>query len=364
MEQTLYIQEVQRFFPGRAAQVVERINDTTNPNALNYLHRQMLRKEYSPDLKWESLSVSTSIVAADVIAMDSSIPLKKRDSIARGKGDVPKIAMELALREKELTELGILARMPGRTNDFIRRLFADTERVIQGQYETLEYMFLLGLSSGVTVIEDTTTNVGTGIRIDYGYLAENQFGVPVVWSNTASTPLSDINNRMIDKATTDGNTISLVMIDKVTFNRIAATTEARNMYANDSGFFGSAAPIPTLEQLNKATQGKYGYIFQIVDRSVRFQKDGVNTTKKPWVTGAVVGLTSNQVGTLTWGTLAEMEHPSKNVNYTTVDESILVSKFVLNRPSLAEITNSQQLALPVINNVDSIYTMDSLTVQA
>ncbi len=363
MEQTLYIEEVKKFFPGAAARVVARLNDTTNPNALTYLHRQMLRKEYSGDLKWKSLSISGSIVAADVIAMDSSIPLKKRDAIGSASGDIPKIAMELALREKELTDLGILARAPGRQNDLIRKLFADTEKVIQGQYETLEYMFLLGLSSGVTVMNDAN-NVGTGIRIDYGYLAANKFGVPVVWSNTSSTPMSDINNRMIDKATTDGNRITTILIDKVTLNRISATAEARNIVANGSGFFGASAPIPTLSQLNQATQDRYGFVFQVVDRSVRFEKNGVSTNLKPWTPGAVVGLTSNQVGTLTYGTLAEMEHPVEKVNYTTVEDFILVSKFRENRPSLAEFTNSQALVLPVIDGVDSIYLMDSLTVQA
>jgi hypothetical protein len=36
----------------------------------------------------------------------------------------------------------------------------------------------------------------------------------------------------------------------------------------------------------------------------------------------------------------------------------------MNTPSLAEFTSSQALVLPVIDGVDSIYLMDSTTVQA
>jgi hypothetical protein len=60
---------------------------------------------------------------------------------------------------------------------------------------------------------------------------------------------------------------------------------------------------------------------------VKFEKNGVKTNLKPWTPGAVVGLTSDQVGSLTWGTLAEMEHPVATVNYQTVEDFILVSKY-------------------------------------
>jgi hypothetical protein len=359
MEQSLFLEEVKKFFPGVAARVIDRLNDTSVKKPVTYLHRTMLRKEFSTNLKWESITVNGYSVAADVIAMDSSLPLKKRDSIARANGDIPKIGMEMALREKELTELDILASQPGQTQELLRKLFRDTERVITGQLETLEYMFLLGLSSGVTVIADTN-NVGTGIRIDFGYPSGNKFNVTTVWSNTASTPLTDLA-AVQAKATLDGNVITKWMLDRATFNNMAKTTQVKEMYAASTNFFGATVPIPTLSQVNSAAKDRYGFEFEIVERSVNFEKNGVRTALKPWVVGAVVGLTTDQVGTLTWGRLAEMNHPVDNVNYTTVNDFILVSKFRLNRPSLSEHTTSQALVLPVISGVDAIYLVDSLT---
>jgi hypothetical protein len=364
MEQSLYFDTVRNLLPNVAARVVEKLNGTTNPANRSYRHKTMLTKKYSTDLKWEAITtLNRGVVAADVIAMDSSLPLKLRDSLSRANGDIPKLGIELALREKQLTELDILARTPGQNANLTAAIFADTPRVISAVYETLEYMFLLGLSTGVTIIADAN-NVGTGVRIDYGYLSENKFGVPVLWSSSSSTPFSDISTRILAKAQQDGNVVTRIMIDRPTFNQIAATTEAKNIWAASANFFGGTIPIPTLAQINQAVQDRYGYVFEIVERSVTFEKNGVRTRLTPWAAGAVVALTTEQVGTITYGTLAEMNHPVANVTYTTVDDYMLVSKFRLNRPSLSEHTSSQALVLPVIEGTDGIYLMDSTTVQA
>jgi len=360
MEQTLFLEEVKKFFPGIAQRTVSRLNDTTNPNAITYRHRRMLAKRFSTNLKWESVNVSANIVAADVIAMDSQIPLKKRDSIGRASGDIPKTGMELALRERELTDLDILATIPSQSAELISRIFQDTARVIQGQYELLEYMFLLGLSTGVTLIADAN-NVGTAVRVDYGYVTANKFITgPFIWSNTSATPITDLK-QLTEKARVDGNRIIRFMMDEATFTYMAATDQVKNLWAAQNNFFGTTVPTPTLAQVNVASQAAYGWTIEIVERTVTFEKDGVKTKLTPWSTGQVVGICSEQVGTLTWGRLAEMNHPVENVTYQNVDDFILVSKYRMNRPSLAEITNSQALVLPVINNVDAIYTLDTLT---
>jgi hypothetical protein len=366
MDQSLYIDQVKQYFPGLITRTITRLNDTTGPNANTYLHKRMLRPQLSLDMKWNSLSVANSIVAADVVAMDSSLPLKRRDSIARASGDIPKMGMEMAIREKELTELDYLASQPNTADDLVARLYRDSDRCITGIYERNEFIFLQALSSGVALVPETQ-NVGTGIRVDYGYLTTNKFGAAVIWSSASTaTPLSDLA-RVKAKASLDGNNITTWMLDQATFNQLIATPEARQIFAASQGLFVSTTtniPTPTFDQMNAASQARYGFGFQIVERSVRVEKNGVQTAVKPWTAGAVVGLTNTQVGTLAYGRLAEMAHPVENVNYTTVDNFILLSKFRLNRPSLAEITNSQALVLPVIDSVDQIYLIDTTAVQS
>lgn len=364
MEQSLFIQWVNKFFPGITLRIVETLNDTKNP--VTYLHRRFLRKDFSVTGKWESINAANTMVMADVVAMDSPLPLKKRDTISKAFGNIAKMGMELALNERQLTDLDTLIAQGGTDAQILGKLFADTPRVISGIYERLEEMFLMGLSSGVTLVEDTE-NVGTGVRLDYGYPTANKFGtVGAVWSTangTGVTPFADIQ-RVLDKVSADGNNITRVLLDQTAFNYMAATAQAKELFAFSQSFVGSNIPAPDFGQVNRFTSARYGFTFEIVNRSVRWEKNGNQTTIKPWTVGAAVFLTSEQLGSLTWARLAEQNHPVANVTYSTVDDYILVSKYRKNVPSLSEYTSSQARVVPVINNVDQIYVLDTTTVQA
>jgi Phage major capsid protein E len=360
MEQTLFVEQVRENFEVAVTDIVNRLNDTTNPNVLSYQHRRFLTKRFAPNMKWESLAVSANVVGADVIAMDSSLPLKKRDAISKASGDIPKMGIELAIREKELTDLDILAAMRGQEDEILLRIFQDTPRVIQAVFETLEYMFLKGLSTGVATITDTV-NTGLEIDVDYGYIAANKFkALTAAWSGSA-TPLTDLK-QLTEKARKDGNRITTFMMDEATFLQMASKDEVKNLWAAQNNFFGATVPIPTLNQVNQAARtASLGWQIEIIDRSVTFEKNGNKTPLVPWATGQVIGRTTDNLGTLTWGQLAEMNHPVENVNYQRADDFILVSKYRLNRPSLAEFTSSQALVLPVINGVSAIYKLDTTT---
>jgi hypothetical protein len=361
MEPSLFLEWINRYFPGLVLRAVENLNGTTNP--LTYLHRRMLRPEFSVSGKWESLSAAFSLVAADVIAMDSSIPLKMRDAIAKATGDIPKMGMELALRETQLTELYTLSRMQGAETQFLAKLFADTPRVIGGIYERLEAIFLEGLSTGVVEIEDTET-VGTAIRVDFRYPAANRFGAAsVIWSNAASTPFADMQ-RVLTAANLKGVNITRVMLDRTALTNMAATTEVKQLFAFNLGFAGSTIPSPSFAQLNELGRARLGVTFELVDRSVVLERNGVRTPFKPWADGIVVMLAQDQVGSLVYARLAEQDAPVDGVTYVTADNFILASKFRTNRPSLAEFTNSQARVVPVIGNVDQIFIIDTKTVQA
>lgn len=364
MEPTLFTAWVAKYFKPLVAKVVEKINGTKTP--LTYLHKTMLRKEYSPTLKWNSINVDGAAVAADVVSMDSPLPLKKRDAISKADGEIPKLGMKLALSERAMTDLDILTNNPGsQESTIVQKLFQDTAKCITGIYERLEFMFLQALSTGVTLIPDTE-NVGLGIRVDFGYKAANKFGVAVVWSAGATgTPISDFN-RVKSVADANGDTITTVMMDDFAFNNMLKSTEFKQAYAGSLDIAvntNSVLPTPNREKAMNYIMGEFGWKVVLVNRTVKTEKDGNKTNRKPWAEGAVVFLTTEEVGTLTWGTLAEMNHKNKAVDYQVADGFILVSKFHKVDP-LKEFTSSQALVLPVINNVDEIYLLDSKTVQA
>lgn len=357
MEPSLFLDLVEKYFPRLVLATVETINGVENNNK-PYYFRRFLGTRFSLSGKWEALSVSGTRIMADVIAMDSSIPLKKRPALSSASGEIPKIAMEMALNESDLTNLQLMAsstQIP--EGQIIRSLFQDTTSVIVGQYERLEHMFLEGLSTGAVVVAKGN-NVGTEIRLDFQYRPGNQFLSSVAWSDPTSTPLQDLAY-MVAKAEVDGNPINRILLDRTTMNNILKSADAKALYAESNGVVSGVAFAPTDAQLNAATQNKWGYVFEVVVRTTQYQIDGVDVAVQPWAAGQVVGINNENLGDVVWSRLAEMSAPVGGVTYQIADEFILASKYRVNRPSLAEFTSSQSRALPVVSSVQQIYHMDS-----
>jgi len=354
MEKSLFPAWVDKYFKMFTQKIVEKLNGTTNP--LTYLHRTMLKKEYSPTLRWGSLSTSNTVVSADVVAMDSSLPLKKRDSLKKADGEIPKIGMKLALNETTMNELNILLAVGGQDSEVLRKLFADTNKVVSGVWERLEFMFHQAVSTGMILVADDD-NPGLGIRVNFNHPAANKFGVAKGWSDSAAKPIDDID-RVIEAARPSGNTIRYILMDKPTWNKFKVNQQVREQYAFYRDFVGTnIPPVQSVEKANEFLQAAYGVTIQVIDRHVLVEKDGKQKSVKPWADNAVVFLTDLNVGSLTYGRLAEETFPDKAVDYQKVDDFILVSKYHKNDP-IKEFTSSQAIVLPVINNIDNIYILD------
>lgn len=365
MEQSLFLEYIITHFPALVLRHIERLNDK-NQTALTYLHRQLLDKKYSVDGRWSTVIGSYNRVAADVVAMDSSLPLKKRDSLERATGKIPKMGMELWLNEEQMTEIDTLIALKTPINEIIAKILADTPRVIDGILERLELMFLEGLSTGVTV-QDDNKNVGTGIRLDYGYLPANQFGVSVLWSDTDNSKVVDDINRVKTKAQReDGNLLMYAYGDWYAFQNLIKSKQFKEQFAFNQGFVGASIPAPTLTQANEVFRSLWGFTFTEVNRPVKLEKNGVQTTTIPWKEGMIVFTSDLKVGALVWASLAEANRKEqvKTATYQIADDYILVSKYHTVKPSFAEWTASQARVCPVITNVDRIYTLDTKTIQA
>ena len=361
MEQSLFFQYVQKYFPQLVISIVEKLNDK-NQATLPYLYKNLLATTYSVDGRWESISGEYNRVAADVVAMDSPLPLKSRDSLTRASGNLPKVGMELFLNEKQMSDIDAMIAQGLPINTVVQKIFEDTPRVITGVYERMEAMFLEGLSTGVALAD--SDNVGTGVRVDYGYLDANKFGVATQWANSTSALAIDDIEKVIRKATNDGNRIVKAYADKFWFDNFAKNEQVRQQYAFLQGFVGSAIPTLSNDQVSAVMQNKYGFSVELVDRAIKTEKNGVKTVSRPWAEGTIVFVCDNQVGNLVWTRPAEMNHPVAGVSYETADNFILVSKYRVNRPSLREYTSSQARVIPVISNPDRIYTLNIKTVQA
>lgn len=355
MNESLFIEVLAKYLPSLKT-IVEKINGKTK-QAVS-LFKTMLREEYSADMKWESSSINSSIVAADVVAMDSELPLKKRDALSHANGDLPKLGMKLSLGEKQISNIEIMKARGVDTANIVSKLLNDAVRCTNGVDERLEAIFLSGLSDGVALVPDAD-NVGVGIRVDYGYLAENKFGATIKWGNTGYTPISDIK-RVLKVISDNSDVTTAITLSRETYDLIRNSQEGRELAANYAGMVvltNSVLPVPTPKRFDEAFNDETGCKFLVIDRTVRIEKNGVQKSIKPWNTNSVVFLPSEEVGKLVYGTLAEETHPVDGVKYSKVNRYTLISKYSKNDP-LREFTSSQAIVLPVIENVDQIYLLD------
>lgn len=352
MNQSLFVQFL-AYFKAIAKTIEDRVN--SKKTELTYLYKEMLTEELSVDLQWKSLTVNSNIVAADIVALDSSLPLKKRDSFGNASGDIPKLGMKLQLSEKQMSDIDVLKARNVETSVLVDKIFQDQVKATMGIHEKLEFIFLQGLSTGIGLVEDEN-NVGTGIRVDYGYLASNKFGASLPWSNPNAKPIDDIK-RVIKEARAKGDNIKVLMMSDTTFDKLAENAQTRENFAFSQNFVGTNIPTPDFEQVNALMQRKFGLTIVVVDRTVTTERDGVRTVHTPWATDNVIFLTSPKVGKLAYGILAEETRKSPKVMYEKSGSFILLKKWSTEEP-FAEFTSSQALALPVINNVSSIYLLN------
>lgn len=358
MKETLFGGIVERFFRLVIGKITEKINGKKGEQVL--LHKTMLVEEYSADQTWGSTEINQSVVAADVVAADSSLPLKSRGSMGNASGKIPKIGMKYGKKESDIDSINTMIAKGVNEATVASKIFDDVSRVIKGIDVRKEIMFLEGLSTGMTLVKDDETNDGTGIRVNYGYKDENGFhALKAAWSESTATPQDDIQ-QMFDKAQEDGNSIGHVYISKKYFDLFRKSEQGKLLAAtfnNQVITKTTLLPVPGRATFLDALADEYSATFHIVNTSFKVQQpNGKNKSVHPWAEANIVGVPSEQVGRLVYCTLAEETNPVEGVKYQKSGTHILVSKYSKTDP-LREFTAGQARAIPVIDGADSIYLL-------
>lgn len=263
--------------------------------------------------------------------------------------------------ESDINAVNIMKAQGAEWTNIANKLTSDPIACSVGIDEQNEANFLTGLSNGIVAVEDEN-NTGTALRINFGYLPENCFGVETQNELT----LDDIK-RVLAYADNNGDTIITICIALSTYNKLRQTQGAKELVANYRGqTFDSNTklPVPTASLFDEAfADDNNGVAFLKIDRSIISEKNGKRKPYKPWNQNKLIFLTTEEVGALVWGTLAEKTNPVEGVVYSTVDEYKLISRYRTTEP-FTETTSGQALVLSVIENVDQIYSLDISEAQA
>jgi hypothetical protein len=367
MQESLFIQFVMSLWPKLSLYVKTKVN---NGKPMTYLHKTMLTPVYSADQKWEGTSANTTYVAADMVAMDSPLPIKKRDSIATSNGKLPKVGMKKKKGETDINTLNIMTAQYQQlvSAENVVAAASQKQRIVQqfandavycsvGIDEKNEANFLTALSDGVMAVPDSE-NTGTALRVSFGYekFPGNHFGV----DEKDHISREDIE-RVLDKANADGVAITTIALALSTYREMKKERWARELvadYKNIPYEASTTLPIPNATAFDEAFADEFGGIELLkIDRTIYFEKNGHRTPAKPFNANKLVFLSSTNVGSLVWGTLAEATNPVAGVQYSTIDDYKLIAEYSTTDP-LIEHTTGQALVIPVIENVDTIYTID------
>lgn len=360
MEKSLYSDILKDNFPSLVVQIVEKLNEK-NATELPYLYKSVLTPEFSIDGRWSSVLANFSQVTADVVSLDSSLPIKSRDAIEVVTGNIPKMGVKRALTEKQVKDINSLIAQGADINLVIDRIFADVPWVIRSIWETIEFMLHTELSTGYGL---SPTGTGNAVRLDLKFKKENHFGVPKLWNDPDALALDNIQ-ALVDKAEEDQNIITDVYADNTWIKNFCANKQVRAQYAFDMGVtvVGDNIPVLDFEKAADVIRRKWNIVLHRVNRKFKHEISGDKKNSQAWKAGVASFVCDSILGRLVWTDLVESSNPVPGVMYQPVDEFILVSQYAENDP-WREFTTSQAMCVPVLNNTDRIYLLDTTEVQA
>ena len=130
MKEPLFSGVVDKFFSRVIGKISEKINGKKGEQVM--LHKTMLVEEYSADQTWNSTEINQSVVAADVVAADSSLPLKSRGSMGNASGKIPKIGLKYSKKESDIDGINTMISKNVDLATIASKLFDDAAKVIKG----------------------------------------------------------------------------------------------------------------------------------------------------------------------------------------------------------------------------------------
>ncbi len=364
MLKTIWTYFVEKYFKAITGAITEKFNGEKQEREL--LYKTLLTEEYTPDLKWDSTSLNHAIVAADVVSLDSSLPLKRRSVVEHASGTVCKLGMKFRKGESDITRINTMINNGASEAVIAGKIFDDEPKAIKGIEVATEILFEQGLSTGVALVTGDT-NTGTGVRVSFGYRERNTaHATAAKWDADGATPVSDIQ-ALVDLAEAHGDSITHLFIHKKRLDLARKSDEGRQLNATYQKYVvtdKALLPTPSRRDFIEALEDEFGVTVHVIDGKYLYETpDGRHHTVRPWEEANVIGTPTDKVGRLVYGTLAEETSPVENVDYAKSGTHILVSKFRKTDP-LEEFIAAQSLCLPVIDGADGIYILHTDAVES
>lgn len=245
-----------------------------------------------------------------------------------------------------------------KTQQLINLMWGEVKSPIDAILSKLDMIFLGALSNEGKFTFDSTTNPEGGVQ---GVINFNQPSTNIATSRTAWT---DANKDTIDcfedvqgiiDAAADKVAFAKVLCDPALISYMCRSTKLKKMvWGSDK-----SASILQLRDLNEYMQANGFPVFVPIRRQVRIQNGTQRTNYKPWTTANMVFVPEGKLG-LVKNAYANSElREEPNVAYSNYGR-IRVSQWGVGETQNSngvEFTKAEAFALPVITEMDGIYTL-------
>jgi hypothetical protein len=322
----------------------------------------------SATFSYETISGTRGIpVVGDIVAYNSSAPLKSRKVISKLKGDIPSIRVKRLMSEKDMNEL-ITFRAMGTSEGhkaILRMIYDDVDFAILACLGRLEWITYQALSN--LTISLTASNNGDGIvtehAIDFGMPAANK---RCIESSTATRkwgtgtadqifPITDIQ-AVVKAGKALGLRFKKILMNDTQFAQFISASQVINLCAPYMGFgnlhTASFAPTPTLEAINAFLRSQSLPIIEVIDRQVIVEDgDFSQTTLDVWTDNYLTFVPGEQVGNMFHAPMAEETFGLNGRGVQVKKDNVLVTKYSDVDP-LREFTKGEINAFPSWDTVD------------
>lgn len=306
-------------------------------------------------------------IAAPTIGTDAKEPILGTEGLQTLKETLVNHALTKPMTIKDYRKiLSILdsKSLPDKAKNeqLIKQMWGEVTTVVKAVYGKLDMIFLGALSNEGTFTMDETTNPEGGVRgtISYNQPAEN--------IASATTPWIDANIETVD-CMDDIQAILDAAQDKVVFKEILVAPSIISYICRSKKMkqmiWGTdkASKIVQLKELNAYMEENEFPVFKTIRRQVRIQNGKDRTPYNPWNAKNLVFIPDGQLGLVKNAWANNELKPETGVAYSNYGR-IRVSQWGVGETQGSngvEFTKAESLSLPVITEMNAIYTLKSRT---
>ena len=357
-------------------------NEMNKKNLEIWLNKRLYEKQYWPNffpmkttpyLNFETLIGSEgNRVMADVVAYNSSAPLKTRKSISKLTGSIPSIRVKRQMTETDINDYNAFKAMANPEQGALLQLvFNDTNFCMDAVLGRLEWFALQALSTG-QIILSTTNNVGgivTEEVVDFQLPVANKKKMSAAgryWTGATTTtckPITDIRD-VVRAAKKAGANPQYILMNESKFSEMVTKDEVRNFVVPYTTWGATTITmVPSLNVLNITLKAFGLPQIVIIDTIVDYENaDHEVKSVDPWLNAAgadkhVVFVDNLQCGNTLRGPIAEETNPPKQV-IQAKKGGILISSWSSIDP-VTQYTKGEINAFPSCPSIDHIYNLDT-----